>query len=628
MKKPFVFLFLCATISFAQQFVPGKLTVILREQVLQGIVRNANGTASLPNAASLNALNQQRGLTAMRPMSRKPTSGFKTFFEFEFAANANLDALVAVYQGNPLVQWVSKIPADIQPLCGPFYPNDPVFPNLWHLNQPNDIDINAPEAWEWNKGSSNVVIAVCGGYVALTPTMSEYSPDIAGNIWVNPGEIPNNGIDDDGNGYVDDIHGWDFWTNSPNVQGTNPDRGHGTACARNAAAAIDNSNLPFSWVGSAPECKWMAVPASYGESLIYAADNGATVLSYSFGASPGYLIPFVTMAYNMGMLVCNAAGNPGTSLFDYPPYGISVKHLDQNGVPFPPIGPQIEICTPSTDLASSFAAPIVAGIVGLMKSINPYLTHQQLRPILLDPTSVSPYNGTGAGVGRTDALKTIRNATASPILTSLTGNDGDHPFLKWDPNPIISIFAQNPVVDQQIVQRKRHYMNEACFQDIAILSGTATSYLDQEEIVGRLLGEHSPPTEYRVRARLNYGSSTIMSVPSNMLSIWTHSNGGGSGDGVGKISTESKQTQTRVLSNYPNPFNPTTTIRFEIAEPGTVVLKVFDILGREVASLLNEKMDAGSYQQVFDATRFGSGVYYYRMQVNGFTQTGKLVLQK
>jgi hypothetical protein len=81
--------------------------------------------------------------------------------------------------------------------------------------------------------------------------------------------------------------------------------------------------------------------------------------------------------------------------------------------------------------------------------------------------------------------------------------------------------------------------------------------------------------------------------------------------------------------NYPNPFNPTTTIEFIIPEDGRVVLKVYDIVGREVATLLDEDRKAGEYQQVvFDASRFASGVYLYRLQSGGFIAAKKLVLLK
>ena len=84
-----------------------------------------------------------------------------------------------------------------------------------------------------------------------------------------------------------------------------------------------------------------------------------------------------------------------------------------------------------------------------------------------------------------------------------------------------------------------------------------------------------------------------------------------------------------LYQNYPNPFNPTTTIEFTIPADGRVVLKVYDILGREVSTLLDENRNAGEYQQiVLDASKLASGIYFYRLQSGRFTTTKKLVLLK
>jgi hypothetical protein len=83
-----------------------------------------------------------------------------------------------------------------------------------------------------------------------------------------------------------------------------------------------------------------------------------------------------------------------------------------------------------------------------------------------------------------------------------------------------------------------------------------------------------------------------------------------------------------LAQNYPNPFNPTTTIRFEIPQSGPVSLKVFDVLGREVATLVDENLQAGRYQRTFTASGLPSGVYYYRLQAGGTVQTNRSMLLK
>jgi WD40 repeat protein len=86
--------------------------------------------------------------------------------------------------------------------------------------------------------------------------------------------------------------------------------------------------------------------------------------------------------------------------------------------------------------------------------------------------------------------------------------------------------------------------------------------------------------------------------------------------------------RTELFQNYPNPFNPTTTIRFEIPHSSFVTVKVFDVLGREVATLVNEEMRAGRYERIFDGGNFASGIYVYHLNADNYVATRKLVLIK
>ena len=83
-----------------------------------------------------------------------------------------------------------------------------------------------------------------------------------------------------------------------------------------------------------------------------------------------------------------------------------------------------------------------------------------------------------------------------------------------------------------------------------------------------------------------------------------------------------------LLQNYPNPFNPMTKIKFDIPKAFNTKLAVYDILGKEVAVLVNENLKAGSYEVDFSAADFPSGAYFYRITAEGFTETKKMVLLK
>jgi hypothetical protein len=83
-----------------------------------------------------------------------------------------------------------------------------------------------------------------------------------------------------------------------------------------------------------------------------------------------------------------------------------------------------------------------------------------------------------------------------------------------------------------------------------------------------------------------------------------------------------------LTQNYPNPFNPSTSFTYELSKAGFVSVKVYDLLGREVATLVNEIKPAGSYPATWNAASFGSGVYFYKMQSGSFTSTKKMILMK
>ncbi len=99
-------------------------------------------------------------------------------------------------------------------------------------------------------------------------------------------------------------------------------------------------------------------------------------------------------------------------------------------------------------------------------------------------------------------------------------------------------------------------------------------------------------------------------------------------DVVTGVSENSVPLHFELFQNYPNPFNPTTQIKYQISEVSFVTLKVYDLLGRVVRTLLSENMQPGSYEMRFDATGLSSGVYLYRLQANGLVDTKKLVLMR
>lgn len=297
-------------------------------------------------------------------------------------------------------------------------PNDPYYQSSGSWGQDYDDlygikNIGCESAWDIANGSGIVT--------AVIDTGIDYDhEDIAMNTWVNSGEIQNNGIDDDGNGYIDDVQGWDFYSNDNNPM---DDHGHGTHVSGTIAAA-GNNNLGV--IGVAYNSKVMAVKAlnnkgegdevSLVNGILYAADNGARVINCSWGA-PGKsqaIEDAIQYAHDAGCIVVVSAGNSNAPVKYFCPANIKevtrVAAIDYQDAKanFSNYGPEIDVSAPGVDILSlrakgtdmygdgshivdekyyrsdgtSMAAPHVAGVVALILSHNPTLTNTNVETIL------------------------------------------------------------------------------------------------------------------------------------------------------------------------------------------------------------------------------------------------------
>ncbi len=283
---------------------------------------------------------------------------------------------------------------------------------------PNDISsiqwslskIKAQNAWDIEVGSPNITVAIVDDAVAVQ------HEDLKDKIWINTGEIAGNGIDDDNNGYVDDVNGFDVAdldnNPSPPATATNSNFSHGTHCAGIAAGATNNG-LGMASIGY--NCSIIPVKtkadATSGASLQatvagveYAILSKADVISMSFGSfTPSYAFnELINYGHQQGIVFVAAAGNSNTDVPAYPAsyqYVISVGASDQSDAKanFSNYGEHIDVMAPGVNIYStlagtnnsygklsgtSMACPMVSGLVGLMLSRNPSIMPDDIEACL------------------------------------------------------------------------------------------------------------------------------------------------------------------------------------------------------------------------------------------------------
>jgi subtilisin family serine protease len=260
--------------------------------------------------------------------------------------------------------------------------NDPMYNQLWGLNNTgqevqyspgtSDVDIDMPEAWSTLSGNEKpVVVAVIDTGVDIN------HPELKGKIWTNRNEIPDNNKDDDNNGYVDDVNGWDFYHNDNSVFDPSDFEEHGTHVSGTIAAATNN-NLGIA--GIAPNVKIMPLKflgpdggtdADAIDAIAYAKENGANLSNNSWGG--GDDSPALQEAIeSSGMLFVAAAGNDGVNTDETPSYPasfssnniLSVASTDNQGYLswFSNYGKDtVDIAAPGSDILSSVPRKAEAG---------------------------------------------------------------------------------------------------------------------------------------------------------------------------------------------------------------------------------------------------------------------------
>ena len=381
--------------------VPGEVLVL---PPLPGSASGKPGSSSPAlTASSVGALAARAGLSVA---SVTPIAVSGGGFTLRYTNSLDPGLAAALLAEDPSVGYAG--PNHVLPFTGEV-PDDP-----WYSSQTELHGIGVPEAWESTRGAGILIAIVDTGLDLL-------HPDLVGRLAVNEAEAAGEpGVDDDGNGYVDDVHGFDF-TDAPGLPGVGDyldrdgdpqdDYGHGTSVAGVAAATRNNGE---GIAGVAPEASLLAVRAGLRTSIpllpavleeddaaagvIYAADNGAHIINLSFGdvVDAPVLREAVRHATDRGVLVVASSGNQSNTAPFFPSayprvFSIGASTPARMRAPFSVFGTDLDLLAPGVgvlapDLSggynrmsgTSFSSPISAGAAALVWSLHPEWTADQV----------------------------------------------------------------------------------------------------------------------------------------------------------------------------------------------------------------------------------------------------------
>ncbi len=306
-------------------------------------------------------------------------------------------------------------------------------PVNWGLDR-----LNVQSAWAFSHGRRSVRDIV----IAVIDTGIDGSiPQLQKSLWTNPGEIEGNGIDDDGNGYIDDVHGWDFRDGDNSSLHGSALHWHGTFVA--GILAAQPGELPI--VGVAPGARLMDVRfldsnnqfssrdwTMFAAAIDYAVSNGADLINLSIYANdrpPTILETAIRRAAQAGVVIVGIAGNTGQSGVLFPGkyddvLAVSATTENDRLADFSSHGPDVDLCAPGEGITSfipgggaatrsgtSFAAPHVTGTLALILSAYPSLSAMQAADILMTSLTDLGTPGTDSsyGAGLVNAYEAVAN---------------------------------------------------------------------------------------------------------------------------------------------------------------------------------------------------------------------------
>ena len=513
------------------EYAPNRLKVKFKSSYQNLIQANENPTKVVFGIDDVDILNAQLGCNKADFIQ---AGGEIKSITLEFKNPIDIELAVEAYSKTGKFDYVEPDFMGYgagKEICPPdVIPNDASFNNQWSLRNTGSFslatavagnDIKAVEAWDITTGSSAVVVCIIDSGTKLD------HPDFAGRIWKNSKEIVGNTKDDDGNGKIDDIQGWDFANNDNDPS---DDHGHGTNVGGIIGATGNNG---IGYAGIDWNCKLMIIKGlkndnsglySWWEAgIYYAVDNGAKVINMSLvgSSNSASLEAAVNYAWNKGCIVVACMGNDNTDALRYPAAFsnlIAVGSTNPNGKKSTPFfwsttsgsnyGSFIDVCAPGNYIfglkfdsntnynsywgGTSQATPHVAGLASLMLAKNPTLTPAKIKDLIQkgcddqtgDPTQDVAGFDNHYGWGRINIKKTL-----GLVPTSLQDLTNESAQLQVFPNPSKGIFTLSSpeilrggnleistVTGQVIVSKTLQNLDNPLFMDIDLSSQPSGVY--------------------------------------------------------------------------------------------------------------------------------------------------------
>lgn len=477
---------ICAVFSFSLQaqtvhpdYTDGQVYVKIYNYKPLG--KTTSDNVPLNQVEFINKLAAKYGITKVRqPFYRSKSIDMRQVYKVYFSDYTKVFELIRDLQTEATVEYAERVP--LMKLC--LTPND-LGTQSWSNGNWALFRVNAQAAWDNTTGNTtNTQVAVVDNAIQITHT------DLSANIYINPGEIAGNGVDDDGNGYVDDVNGWDTGDNDNNPNPPNTTYDHGTHCAGITSATTNNGTgiasigysikvIPVKATGNNDGAN--SVSAGY-EGVDYAISAGADIISMSWGGGGSSQTEqnLFNFAFNQGILCIAAAGNDNTSSVFYPAGYNNVMSVASTGnggandikSSFSNYGSWIDISAPGANIRStvptnayailsgtSMACPLVAGLAGLIHSINPNLSPTQIENCIESTaTNINSSNSNFVGqlgAGRIDAQAATACALATVVpfdasITTINSPVGSSCNLTYTPQIILRNTGSNTITSVNI----------------------------------------------------------------------------------------------------------------------------------------------------------------------------------